>query len=73
MKMFTEQAEWNYEQPKMTYDKETGDVTIHKTNSELKKRRIIRSFDDAEKMRKDLYKELDLEDDGLPKENADFD
>ena len=57
----------------MTYDKNTGDVTIHKTASEQKKRKIIRSFDDAEKMRRDLYKELDLEDDGLPKENADFD
>ena len=51
MKMFTKEKEWNYEEPHMTYDKETGDVTIHKSVKSQRKRRIITSFDDVEKMR----------------------
>ena len=70
--MFTKEREWNYEQPKMTYDKETGDVTIHKTSQSLKKKRIIRSYDDVQKMKKDLDQEMGLEDDGLPGEEADL-
>ena len=45
--MFTKEKEWNYEQPRMTYDKETGDVTIHASSAATKKKRIIRTFDDA--------------------------
>jgi acyl CoA:acetate/3-ketoacid CoA transferase beta subunit len=28
LRMYTEHAEFNYEQPKMTYNKKTGEVTI---------------------------------------------
>ena len=29
MKMFTQHKVYNYQQPEMSYDKKTGDVTIH--------------------------------------------
>lgn len=55
----------------MTYDKATGDVTIHEKSQKTK--RFIKSFDDVEKMRKELYEENDLDEQGLPKEGADPD
>ena len=55
LKMFTKEREWNYEQPQMTYDKETGDVTIHTASELLKKKKIIRNFDDVEKMKEQLH------------------
>ena len=48
LKMFTKEAEFNYEQPQMNYDKETGDVQIFKASEAKKKRRIIRNHDDLE-------------------------
>lgn len=71
LKMFTKEREWNYEQPQMTYDKETGDVTIHTASELLKKKKIIRTFDDVEKMKRELYEEQDLDEHGLPKDGAD--
>ena len=68
MKMFSEQKKFNYVPPNMTYDKETGDVTIHDAvQDESEKRKIISSVDDAKQTRQDLYDELDLDDDGLPR------
>lgn len=55
----------------MTYDKETGDVTIHTASELLKKKKIIRTFDDVEKMKRELYEEQDLDEHGLPKDGAD--
>ena len=72
IKMFTKEKEWNYEEPNMTYDKETGDVTIHASIKSQRKKRIINSVDDVEKLRKQLEKEQGLEEDGLPKEGADL-
>lgn len=46
--MLTEQKNFNYEQPKMTYDKETGDVTIHDTiKRNIKDKNIIKSYDEV--------------------------
>ena len=39
----------------MTYDKETGDVTIHTASELLKKKKIIRNFDDVQKMKEQLH------------------
>lgn len=50
LKMFTKHKEFNYEEPNMTYDKATGNVTIHE--SKQKNRRIIKTFDDADNLRK---------------------
>ena len=44
LRMYTDQAEFGYEQPKMTYDKETGEVTIEEVE---KKSRIIKSVDEV--------------------------
>lgn len=71
LKLFTEEKEWNYEKPEMTYDKATGEVTIHE--KEVKEKRIINNLDDYEQSKQDLYKELGLEKDGLPSEDADLD
>jgi hypothetical protein len=48
MRMFSEQKKFNYVPPKMTYNKETGDVTIHDhVDEEDTKRKIITSLDEA--------------------------
>lgn len=44
--MFTEYKKFNYEQPRMEYNKETGDVTIFEPEGE-KKRKIISSIDEV--------------------------
>ena len=56
----------------MTYDKATGEVTIHESSESLKRKRVIRKTDDLEQHKKDLLKEQGLEEDGLPNENADI-
>ena len=67
MKMFSEQKKFNYVPPSMTYNKETGDVTIHEVKDEEdSKRKIITTMDEAKKVREELYEELDLDEDGLP-------
>ena len=45
LRMYTEQSEFNYEQPKMTYDRATGDVTIEEVDK--KSKRIIKSVDEV--------------------------
>lgn len=72
IKMFTKEKEFNYEQPRMTYDKATGEVTIHKTSDKLKTRKYIRNLDDVETMKAELFKDWELEEDGLPKEGTDL-
>ena len=78
MRMFSEQKKFNYVPPKMTYDKETGDVTIHEQkDDEGSKRKIITSVDEAKKVRQELFDELNLDEDGMPRdtptENVDID
>ena len=52
MKMFSEQKRFNYVPPSMTYNKETGDVTIHEQKDEEdSKRKIITTMDEAKKVR----------------------
>ena len=58
LRMYTEQKEFNYEQPEMIYDKKTGDVRIIEKQNKQKKT-IIKNMDDLEKERKLLLKELD--------------
>ena len=53
----------------MSYDKATGEVTIHE--KEKKGKKIINNLDEYEQSKQDLYKELGLESDGLPGENTD--
>lgn len=58
LRMYTEQKEFNYEQPEMIYDKKTGDVKII-DKSKSQKKTIIRNYDDLEKERALLLKEID--------------
>jgi len=50
----------------MTYNKESGEVTIHDQQTE-KPKKIIKSMDEALKYKQDLYEELELDDDAMPK------
>lgn len=59
-KLFGETPEFNYEQPKMIYDKETGDVTILPKSRGTDKR-IIRTNKDLEDEKAKLFKEIGLE------------
>lgn len=52
--MLTKDKEFNYEPPKMEYDKKTGDVKIFDTSKE-KKKKILRNLDDVEKEKQKLY------------------
>ena len=45
--MFTDHKKFNYEQPRMTYDKATGDVTIHDPKDDIKSNRIINNIDEV--------------------------
>jgi hypothetical protein len=45
--MFTDHKKFNYEQPRMTYDKTTGDVTIHDPKDDIKQNRIINNIDEV--------------------------
>jgi len=51
----------------MTYDKATGDVTIHDPKNDVKQNRIINNIDEAIEEKKKLFEELDLDSEGLPK------
>ena len=48
-RMHNTHAEFNYKQPKMEYNKETGDVTI--IEEKKKQKKIIRNTDDLERER----------------------
>lgn len=64
--MFTDHSQFNYEQPKMTYDKETGDVTIHDPEDDKKKKRIINNVDEIEAEKRALFAEAGLDEEGMP-------
>ena len=68
LKMFTDHQKFNYEQPKMTYDRETGDVHIHDPKDDIKEKRIINSIDEVFEQKKALFAEAGLDADGLPKD-----
>lgn len=61
-----EQSEFNYEPPKMTYDKKTGDVTIHDPRAG-DKRKIIKTFKELETEKQRLFKEIGLKAEVDPK------
>ena len=65
----TEDAEFTYEQPEMIYDKKTGDVQILPKKIKLRKT-IIRSFDDLDRERAALYKEMGIQDGDLNKHDV---
>ena len=67
LKMFTDHKTFNYEQPRMTYDKETGDVTIHDPSENKKKKKIISNVDEVLAQKKALFDEAGLDEDGIPK------
>jgi hypothetical protein len=57
LKMYTEDKDFNYQQPEMIYDKKTGDVKIIERSKE-KKKKIIQTHDDLQQERELLTKEL---------------
>ena len=59
LKMWTIDGDFNYKQPEMEYDKETGDVTI--LENKPKKRKIIRNTDELAKEKDAVMKEAGLE------------
>lgn len=59
LKLYTQDKEFNYEQPEMIYDKATGDVKIIEKKKGLKKK-LIRNMDDLEKEKEMLFKEVGL-------------
>lgn len=55
----------------MTYDKKTGDVTIHDPKDKVKEK-IVKNYDEVYEQKQKLFQELDLDESGLPKdENVD--
>lgn len=67
LRLFTEQSKFNYLKPYMSYDKETGDVTIIEGKDLNKKQaKIINSVEDHVEERKKLFKELGLDERGRP-------
>ena len=62
--MMTEDREFTYEPPEMLYDKSTGDVTI--LPKQIKKKgTVIQSFDDLEREKAALLKEMGVPDGDL--------
>jgi hypothetical protein len=57
LKMYTEDRNFNYEQPSMTYDKKTGDVKIIEKSANTKTK-IISNLDDLEREKALLMKEM---------------
>ena len=68
LKMFTDHKKYNYQQPKMTYDKASGEVTIHDPKDDIKANRIINNIDEVIEEKQKLYEELGLDEKGYPKE-----
>ena len=50
----------------MTYNRETGEVTIKDPSEDIKKKTLIRNNDDVVKQKKELYAELGLDETGKP-------
>ena len=71
--MFTDDKIFKYEEPIMTYDKATGNVTIIDPADIKKKKKIINSMDEVLQMKQKLYDELNLDEDLLPKGQKDVD
>jgi hypothetical protein len=64
LKMMTEDAEFTYEPPEMIYDKSTGDVQI--LPKKIKKRgTMIQSYDDLNREKAALLKEMGVPDGDL--------
>lgn len=66
LKLYTEHSDYNYEQPTMTYNRETGDVTIHDPTEKKNRKKIIRSIDETETAKQQLLAELGLDASGFP-------
>ena len=66
MKMMTDDAEFTYEPPNMTYDKSTGEVSIIKKEVE-KKPTIISNIDDVKREKAALYEEMGIPEGDLDK------
>ena len=52
----------------MTYDKATGDVTIHDPNEDVQEKKILNNMDEVIEEKQKLFAELGLDSEGLPKE-----
>ena len=69
LKIMNEDDQFTYEPPEMIYDKSTGDVQI--LPKKIKQRKtIIRSFDDLDKEKAALFKEMGIEDGDLMKHDV---
>lgn len=64
--MLTDQKKFNYQRPKMTYDKASGNVTIIDPADEVVANRVIDNVDEVFQMKQQLYEELGLDDKGFP-------
>lgn len=64
--MFSEQREFDYEPPSMSYDKKTGEINIQAKKAE-KKKKVIGSMDDLQREKKALFAEMGLDDEGKSK------
>ena len=66
--MFTEQKEFDYEPPNMSYDKKTGEINIDsKKPGTEKKKKVISNMDDLQREKKALLAEMGLDEEGRPK------
>jgi hypothetical protein len=66
--MFSEQKEFDYEPPNMSYDKKTGEINIDsKKPGTEKKKKVISNMDDLQREKKALLAEMGLDEEGRPK------
>lgn len=63
LQMYTDYKEYNYETPKMSYDKDTGELVIEKPKAR-KEKKIIRGVAEIEEEQKKLLREANLPEDG---------
>ena len=76
LRMFSDLKDFDYEPPKMSYDKKTGEIKIEsKKEKDSSKggrksggKKFIGNMDDLEKEKKALYDEVGLDNEGRPKD-----
>jgi hypothetical protein len=65
MRMFTDFKDFNYEPPQMYYDRESGEIKMREKekSKDYKEKKIISTYDDVEKEKEELMRELGMESD----------
>ena len=72
LRMFTDHKKFNYQRPHMTYDKESGNVTIIDPADEAIPDKVIDNVDEVFQMKQQLYDELGLDERGMPKDEGEL-